>query len=77
MRQSQASREAKALSPEDRKKADQIRLDRLQKANASHEASMRREELSEMRRLESSKNLDWSRDLRLDFLKRKYGQSSS
>jgi hypothetical protein len=74
MSQPQASRVAKALSPEDRKKADQIRLDRLQKANASHEASMRREELSEMRRLESSKKRDWSDEGFLYALKKKYGQ---
>jgi hypothetical protein len=67
------TREAPALSPEDRKKADKIRLARLAEASASHEAWLEERELAWMRQLESLPKRDWSEEGWLEALRRKRG----
>jgi hypothetical protein len=66
--------EPQPLSYEDRKKADKVRLARLAKASASHEAWLTEREKSEMRRLESLPKRDWSEEGWLEVLKRKLGR---
>jgi hypothetical protein len=51
-----------------------VRLARLAKASASHEAWLTEREKSEMLRLESLKKRSWSEEGWLEVLKRKFGK---
>jgi hypothetical protein len=66
--------EPQPLSYEDRKKADKVRLARLAEASAAHEARLEERELAWMRQLESLPTRDWSEEIWLDGLKRKFGK---
>jgi len=61
------------LSPEERQKADKIRLARIERHSRAHRALLRREEIAEMRRLEKKAKRDWTDEIFLDFLRKKYG----
>lgn len=61
------------LSPEERQKADKIRLARIERHSRAHQALLRREEIAEMRRLEKIAKRDWTDEIFLNFLRKKYG----
>ena len=63
------------LSWEERQKADKIRLARIERHSRAHQALLRREEIAEMRRLEKITKRDWSEEIFLAFLRKKYGDA--
>lgn len=63
------------LSPEERQKADKIRLARIERHSRAHQAFLRREEIAEMRRLRKMPKRDWTEEGFLYALRKKFGDS--